>query len=160
MFSQQALGHLAAARIASTEEKYVGFRHVVSLRYFQYYRNMELRQAVAALTALAQETRLRIFRLLVPCGETGVPAGEIAEQLDIPSATLTFHLKELVNAGLIESRREGRSIIYSLHVKGMQQLMTFLAKDCCQGQPELCVDLVCNPAVSKKRTTKSVRKSI
>ena len=69
---------------------------------------MELKQAVAALTALAQESRLRVFRLLVPAGETGLPAGEIAERLDIPPATLTFHLKELSHAGLVESRREGR----------------------------------------------------
>jgi ArsR family transcriptional regulator, arsenate/arsenite/antimonite-responsive transcriptional repressor len=99
---------------------------------------MEIKQAVILLTALAQETRLKIFRLLVPAGETGVAAGEIAERLEIPSATLTFHLKELSHAGLVESRREGRSIIYSLRVKGMQELLTFLARDCCKGQPELC----------------------
>jgi ArsR family transcriptional regulator len=103
---------------------------------------MKISQAVNALAALAQETRLRIFRLLVPVGEIGIPAGEIAERLEIPSATLTFHLKELTNAGLIESRREGRSIIYSLKCDGMQSLLTFLAKDCCQGQPELCVPLI------------------
>lgn len=67
-----------------------------------------------------------------------MPAGEIAERLDIPSATLTFHLKELSHAGLVESRREGRSIIYSLRCQGMSDLLTFLAKDCCKGQPELC----------------------
>ena len=91
-----------------------------------------------ALAALAQESRLRVFRLLVPAGEAGMPAGEIAERLDIPPATLTFHLKELSHAGLIESRREGRSIIYSLRVEGMRGLLTFLARDCCKGQPELC----------------------
>lgn len=104
---------------------------------------MEIRQAVISLTALAQETRLRIFRLLVPFGTDGIAAGEIAERLEIPAATLTFHLKELAHAGLIESRREGRSIIYSLRVKGMQELLTFLTKDCCKGQPELC----CSPGV-------------
>jgi DNA-binding transcriptional ArsR family regulator len=102
---------------------------------------MELKQAVIALTALAQETRLKIFRLLVPAGGDGIPAGEIAERLQIPSATLTFHLKELTHAGLVESRREGRSIIYSLKCDGMQSLLTFLAKDCCQGQPDLCIQL-------------------
>jgi ArsR family transcriptional regulator, arsenate/arsenite/antimonite-responsive transcriptional repressor len=100
---------------------------------------MEIKQAVIALAALAQESRLRVFRLLVPTGETGMAAGEIAEHLVIPPATLTFHLKELSHAGLVESRREGRSIIYSLRVKGMQELLTFLAKDCCKGQPQLCV---------------------
>jgi ArsR family transcriptional regulator len=99
---------------------------------------MEITQAVIALTALAQESRLRAFRLLVPAGAAGLPAGEIAERLGIPSATLTFHLKELSHAGLIESRREGRSIIYSLRVEGMRDLLTFLARDCCKGQPELC----------------------
>ena len=99
---------------------------------------MEIKQAVVSLTALAQESRLRVFRLLVPTGEVGMPAGEIAERLDIPAATLTFHLKELAHAGLVESRREGRSIIYSLRVEGMRDLLTFLQKDCCGGRPELC----------------------
>lgn len=108
---------------------------------------MELKQAVVALTALAQESRLRVFRLLVPAGEAGLPAGEIAERLDIPPATLTFHLKELSHAGLIDSRREGRSIIYSLRCQGMNELLTFLARDCCRNQPELC----CLPAASKRR---------
>lgn len=99
---------------------------------------MEIKQAVSALTALAQESRLRVFRLLVPAGETGIAAGEIAERLGIPSATLTFHLKELSHAGLVESRRASRSIIYSLRVEGMRDLLTFLAQDCCKGQPELC----------------------
>src|SRR5688572_18825516 len=98
------------------------------------------KQAVAALTALAQVSRLRVFRLLVPAGEGGLPAGEIAETLGIPNATLTFHLKELSHAGLIESRREGRSIVYSLRVSGMRDLLTFLTRDCCKGQPELCGD--------------------
>jgi DNA-binding transcriptional ArsR family regulator len=109
---------------------------------------MEIKQAVVALTALAQESRLRVFRLLVPTGESGMAAGEIAERLDIPPATLTFHLKELAHAGLVESRREGRSIIYSLRVKCMQELLTFLAKDCCKGQPELCA----SPVRIKKAT--------
>lgn len=99
---------------------------------------MEEKQAVVALTALAQESRLRVFRLLVPAGESGLAAGEIAERLQIPPATLTFHLKELSHAGLVESRREGRSIIYSLRCDAMRALLSFLAQDCCGGQPELC----------------------
>jgi DNA-binding transcriptional ArsR family regulator len=113
---------------------------------------MEIKQAVVALTALAQESRLRVFRLLVPAGATGLPAGDIADQLDVPPATLTFHLKELAHAGLIESRREGRSIIYSLRVEGMRDLLTFLARDCCQGQPELC------GATCGQKKSKPVRK--
>ena len=111
---------------------------------------MELKQAVKALTALAQESRLRVFRLLVPAGQVGVAAGEIAERLHVPPATLTFHLKELSHAGLIESRREGRSIIYFLRCEAMSELLTFLAKDCCKGQPNLC-GISCEP---KKRRAK------
>lgn len=116
---------------------------------------MEIKQAVTALMALAQESRLGVFRLLVPAGEAGLPAGEIAERLGIPSATLTFHLKELSHAGLIASRREGRSIIYSLRAEAMRDLLTFLARDCCQGQPELCGPPgVCAPEKQKGRSRK------
>jgi ArsR family transcriptional regulator, arsenate/arsenite/antimonite-responsive transcriptional repressor len=101
---------------------------------------MEVKSAVIALTALAQESRLRVFRLLVPLGTDGLPAGKIADKLNIPATTLTFHLKELSHAGLIESKREGRSIIYSLRVRGMRELLTYLSEDCCHGQPELCAD--------------------
>jgi len=111
---------------------------------------MELKQAVIALTALAQESRLRVFRLLVPAGEAGMPAGEIADRLNIPPATLTFHLKELSHAGLVESRRDGRSIIYSLRYQGMSELLKFLAQDCCKGQPELC-GAPCVPRKAKQK---------
>lgn len=114
---------------------------------------MELKQAVIALTALAQESRLRVFRLLVPAGVEGLPAGEIADRLGVPTATLSFHLKELTHAGLIESRREGRSIIYSLRCEGMSELLTFLAKDCCRGQPELC-GTPCAPKHGKAKLAK------
>jgi DNA-binding transcriptional ArsR family regulator len=99
---------------------------------------MEVKTAVTALTALAQESRLRVFRLLVPAGADGLAAGEIAESLDIPPATLTFHLKELSHAGLIDSKREGRSIRYSIRVDGVCKLLTYMLQDCCNGQPELC----------------------
>jgi ArsR family transcriptional regulator len=116
---------------------------------------MEIKQAVLALTALAQESRLRVFRLLVPVGKSGLPAGEIAEQVGIPSATLTFHLKELNHAGLVESRRDGRSVVYSLRVEGMRELLTFLARDCCKGEPELC-GVSCDKP--KRRRAKSTSK--
>lgn len=115
---------------------------------------MKIKQAVIALTALAQESRLKVFRLLVPAGQEGVGAGEIAEQLGIPAATLTFHLKELVHAGLIDSRREGRSIRYFLHVQGMRDLLTFLTEDCCRGDPQLCCIESCSPPKTKKRGKK------
>lgn len=99
---------------------------------------MKIQQAVSALAALAQETRLRIFRLLVKQGGDGLPAGQIARRLKIPAATMSFHLKELTQAGLIEQRREGRSLIYSLDTAATRQLLEFLIQDCCQGHPELC----------------------
>jgi DNA-binding transcriptional ArsR family regulator len=100
---------------------------------------MELNQAIGALGALAQETRLKAFRLLVCAGESGLAAGEISEQLDIPATTLSFHLKELTRSGLLVSQREGRSIRYWLHVEGMRQFLDYLSEDCCQGRPELCM---------------------
>ncbi len=99
---------------------------------------MEILQAVTALSALAQESRLEAYRLLVMAGPEGMPAGQISEQLDVPPATLSFHLKELTNAGLIDRRRQGRSIIYGLNVEGMRNLLGFITEDCCQGRAELC----------------------
>jgi len=111
---------------------------------------METKDVVAALTALAQESRLEVFRLLVPLGEEGLAAGEIAEQLKIAPATLTFHLKELCHAGLLESHREGRSIIYALRPEGIRGLMEFLSEDCCQGQPHLCQPKTAGSCSNKK----------
>ena len=106
---------------------------------------MEVKIAVTALTALAQETRLRIFRLLVKAGPEGIAAGDIAEELDIPAATLTFHLKELSHAELIESERAGRSIRYALRIEGIRDLLDYLLHDCCKGRPELCGPRGCAP---------------
>lgn len=99
---------------------------------------MELKEAAVALSALAQPSRLEVFRLLVTRGDDGLCAGDLSKQLGIPKPTLSFHLKELSHAGLINSERHGRSIIYSLNVTGMSSLMSFLTEDCCQGKPELC----------------------
>jgi ArsR family transcriptional regulator, arsenate/arsenite/antimonite-responsive transcriptional repressor len=114
---------------------------------------MEVKTAVNALTALAQETRLRIFRLLVQAGESGIAAGQISEKLDIPAATLTFHLKELSHAGLIDSHREGRSIRYPLRIEGIRDLLTYLLQDCCKGRPELCGAGACSPAKKRRRAS-------
>ena len=100
---------------------------------------MEISSAVASLSALAQPSRLEVFRLLVQTGEEGLCAGEIAERLDLPKTTLSFHLKELAQAELIDSRRDGRSIIYSVRVGGIRELLAFLTQDCCQGRPDLCL---------------------
>lgn len=95
-------------------------------------------QAVKSLNALAQESRLKAFRLLVGAGEQGMAAGEISDELNVPPATLSFHLKELASAGLVNQTKDGRSVIYSLNVEAIGALMEFLMQDCCQGRPELC----------------------
>ena len=99
---------------------------------------METKQAVKALAALAQETRLSVFRALVEAGEEGMSAGDLAELLEVPAATLSFHLKELAATDLIAQARDGRSLIYSLRPDVMNELLQFLMEDCCQGRPELC----------------------
>ncbi|MGA6974694.1 MAG: metalloregulator ArsR/SmtB family transcription factor [Candidatus Binatus sp.] len=99
---------------------------------------MKKSNAIAALGALAQETRLDIFRLLVQKGPGGLPAGEIGEHLGQPSPTLSFHLNQLRFAGLVTSQRESRSIIYSANFKAMNDLLSYLTDNCCGGRPELC----------------------
>ncbi len=96
---------------------------------------MELQTAVKALTAIAQETRLSIFRILVQRGELGLSAGEIAKSLSIPNATLSFHLKELSNVGLITARQESRFIYYAANFSAMNELLGFLTENCCAGVP-------------------------
>jgi ArsR family transcriptional regulator, arsenate/arsenite/antimonite-responsive transcriptional repressor len=122
---------------------------------------METKEATKALAALAQETRLSIFRLLVQAGPQGVAAGQIGESLDVPPATLSFHLKELSHAGLVSSRQEGRFIYYSTDFERMASLMTFLTQNCCQGMPEECLSVVetalgrCCPPATKRKSTRS-----
>lgn len=99
---------------------------------------MEINTAVRSLAALAQESRLAAFRLLVQAGEPGLPAGEIARALGIPHNTLSTHLATLAQGGLVSSRREGRSIIYRVDFEGTRALLAFLLEDCCRGAPELC----------------------
>jgi ArsR family transcriptional regulator, arsenate/arsenite/antimonite-responsive transcriptional repressor len=99
---------------------------------------MESNVAIKRLSALAQESRLEVFRLLVRAGPAGVAAGEIARALDIPPNTLSSQLTILANAGLIASRRDGRSIIYAADYNSMSALLVYLVEDCCQGRPEVC----------------------
>lgn len=94
--------------------------------------------AVVALSALAQETRLEIFRLLVQAGPEGLPAGRIGEVLDLPSPTLSFHLAQLRQAGLVTFRREGRSLIYVAEYAAMNALIGFLTENCCGGNAAAC----------------------
>ncbi|MDA0814512.1 MAG: metalloregulator ArsR/SmtB family transcription factor [Verrucomicrobia bacterium] len=99
---------------------------------------MEQHSAIIALSALAHDARLSIFRMLVVAGSEGLGAGMIAECMEIPKATLSFHLKELNRAGLIESTRDGRAITYAMRPDGIRSLLAFLTQDCCEGRPELC----------------------
>ena len=100
---------------------------------------MESKEAVIALAALAQETRLSIFRLLVQVGPEGIPVGRIGEELGVAPATLSFHLKELSHAGLITSRQESRFIYYTANFERMAAIMTFLTQNCCKGMPRECL---------------------
>ncbi|MGD9967547.1 MAG: ArsR/SmtB family transcription factor [Hyphomonadaceae bacterium] len=102
---------------------------------------MRSKQAIDALGALAQESRLAVFKLLVRAGEDETPAGEIARELRVPASTMSTHLAILERAGLIRSRREGRTIYYRADLDGMTDLMAFLIEDCCQGRAELCTPL-------------------
>lgn len=100
---------------------------------------MHEKQALDAFAALSQETRLRIVRLLVTTGPEGMSAGAIGEAMDSASSSrMSFHLSHLEQAGLVESRREGRSIIYSAALPMLADLVKFLMRDCCQGHPEVC----------------------
>ncbi len=99
---------------------------------------MKIEIAVAALAALAQETRLSIFRLLVQAGQEGVAAGTIAEKLDLPGATLSFHLKTLTHARLVKSRTEGRFVIYNANYAEMDKLIAYLTEHCCAGDASQC----------------------
>ena len=103
---------------------------------------MQIRQAVAALSALAQETRLATYRLLVEAGPEGVAAGQIADALSVAPPALSFHLKELTHAELVSARQEGRFIYYAADFEQMAALMTFLTHNCCRGMPQECLTVM------------------
>ena len=119
---------------------------------------MEIKTAVLALGALAQETRLTIFRLLVEAGPEGLAAGRIGETLEVPGATLSFHLKELARTGLVSSKQEKQFIYYAVDFERIADLMTYLTQNCCQGMPKECLTVVetalgrcCPPSKVKPR---------
>ena len=102
---------------------------------------METSDVAAAFGALAQETRLELLRLLLSAAPSGLPAGEIAARLGVPSSTLSYHLAALERAGLTRSVHQGRQVAHSARIMGVRQLLGFLTEACCAGQPELCGDL-------------------
>ena len=123
---------------------------------------METKSAVASLAALAQETRLSVFRLLIEAGPEGIPAGTVGEALEVPAATLSFHLKELSRAGLITFRQEGRFVYYAANFEHMAALMGFLTQNCCRGMPQACLTVMetalgrcCAPVQSKRKRSRS-----
>lgn len=95
---------------------------------------MEIQQALSVFDALSQETRLSTFRLLVEAGPDGLAAGMLSEALGTPHNTLSFHLNHLSNAGIISSRKQGRSVIYSANFEAMRELIGFMVKDCCSAE--------------------------
>ncbi|MEM8575092.1 MAG: metalloregulator ArsR/SmtB family transcription factor [Pseudomonadota bacterium] len=109
---------------------------------FDSSRIMDINEAVDALGGLAQESRLRVFRLLIRAGTEGIAAGEIAKAVGIPKNTLSSHLGILTRAKLIQARKEGRSIIYAVDFEGTRSLLSFLVEDCCQGDPSVCGPLI------------------
>jgi DNA-binding transcriptional ArsR family regulator len=109
---------------------------------------MEKTDAIAALAALAQESRLDIFRLLVQAGAEGLPAGRIGDRLGLPSATLSFHLNQLRHAGLVTFRREGRSLIYAAEYAAMNGLIAYLTQNCCRGDAAVCAVAACDPTAA------------
>jgi len=113
---------------------------------------MDNRDAVVALAALAQETRLAAFRLLVQAGDGGMAAGEIAQTLEVPAPTLSFHLKELANAGLVASRQAGRNVIYRTAYAAMDDLIAYLTNNCCHGGQ-------CLPKTAAVTTARAGRKA-
>lgn len=115
---------------------------------------MEQLDAVVALAALAQDNRLGIFRLLVQSGPEGLAAGHIAEKLHLAPNTLTFHFDRLRVAGLVDVRRDGRSMIYSARFDTMNTLIGYLTENCCGGQPEQCAPAAaCKPSTKRAKQT-------
>ena len=127
---------------------------------------MDSAAAILALAALAQPTRLDVFRLLVKHEPDGLPAGDIAKELAVPHNTMSSHLSILTRARLISSRRHGRSIVYSANLATLQSMTLFLLQDCCGGEPALCASLIesikpcCPPEKEKAHGNAKVRSRV
>ena len=122
---------------------------------------METEAAILVLAALAQSTRLEVFRLLVKLEPEGLPAGEIAKALAVPQNTMSAHLAVLSRAGLVVARRVGRTILYRADLARFQAVMSFLVNDCCDGRPEICAPLIesITPCCPPKRKGKANARS-
>ncbi|MFO1108456.1 MAG: metalloregulator ArsR/SmtB family transcription factor [Bradyrhizobium sp.] len=118
---------------------------------------MDTEPAILALAALAQSTRLDVFRLLVKHEPKGLAAGEVAKSLAVPQNTMSAHLAVLSRAGLVTARRSGRSIVYRADLARFQAVMSFLVNDCCDGRPEVCAPLIesITPCCPPKRKGKA-----
>lgn len=126
---------------------------------------MEIEPVIVALAALAQSTRLDVFRLLVKHEPGGLPAGEVARVLAVPQNTMSAHLAVLSRAGLVTARRTGRSIVYRADLARLQAVMSFLLTDCCDGRPEICTPLIesispCCPPKQKRKGKVHVRSHV
>jgi DNA-binding transcriptional ArsR family regulator len=117
---------------------------------------MKASQAITAFAALSQETRLGIVRRLVREGPEGLSAGQVADAAGVSASNVSFHLKELEHSGLIEARREARSIIYSANYDSLRELIGFLMKDCCAGRPEICAPVLADPSCAPAKQRKRV----
>jgi DNA-binding transcriptional ArsR family regulator len=111
---------------------------------------MDKSAAIAALAALAQDSRFDVFRLLVQAGPGGMAAGQIGESLGLPPATLSFHLNHLKQSGLLKCRRESRSLIYTVEFAAMNALLAYLTENCCRASAAACSDDLCKPATTSK----------
>jgi len=131
-------GHPAPNRkFLNLEAEHVFFART---HHFDYIGNMEEKDVIRALAALAHDLRLRVFRMLIVAGPDGLTPGTMAAQCEVPNATLSFHLRELVHAGLVTQERHGRSLIYRAAYNQMNLVLGFLTENCCQGQPCLVSD--------------------
>ena len=115
---------------------------LVKPRCIHYLGYMDNDDAIRALGALAQETRLETFKLLVKLEPEGLPAGEVARQMEVPQNTMSAHLAILARSGLVRSERRSRTITYRADLNTLRDMMLFLVKDCCAGRPELCAPLI------------------
>ncbi|MGY6273183.1 ArsR/SmtB family transcription factor [Achromobacter denitrificans] len=116
---------------------------------------MEMKDAVKALAAIGHESRLTVYRLLVQAGPAGLPAGQLAEKTGIPPSSLSFHLKELVHAGLLASRQEGRFVIYEARFESMAELLAYLTDNCCGGEPCAPTNIAACPSPASARARRS-----